>query len=416
MRKTLKELLLEKYEIGITRSHFTQIKKHVTSWELRDTHPEAINTPMLGLTKVHFLTKDTMALFDIFNIEKSSFEKVAWSADVVDTDRRVTSDAYNILTIWLIYLTEHSSLSRVQKSEMQYNLLKLMHYRFFTSTVNFGLKYGASEDVMEYTINDLSNKFDIKKKDTSTWKLVIEARCKDVLSRSSIHAKTLRSFSTDDKVLYVITDVQTRIRVKLTTIIRKYFKNKEEGNRMGTYGIVGEIEGEKVIKNIVASYDQMISAISNDVLNTNKFIDHSSIDIAVKVTGNVRADMFRSLLIRFSSMAVEQHRKKEHDRIDGVDEHRILTGYRVLISSVIQKTYRECIFDKDVNMKSKLEILQKARNLYRSSRITNEDILVIKNTVAKFVEEYSNSNRESTNASLRICFLSYIILLSFKAI
>lgn len=414
MSKTLKELLLEKYEIKISKTHLLAIKNHMLTWELRDQHPAALNTPMLGLAKIHFLTKDTMALFDIFDIEKSSFENVIWSADAVDTARRVSSDAYNILTIWLVYLTEHSSLPRNQKDDLQYMLIKLMHYRFFTSTVNYGLPHGANESVMEYTINSLSNKFDIKKKETSTWKLVMEARSMDALSRSSVHAKTLKTFSTDDKVLYVITDIQTRIRVKLTNIIRKYFKDKEDGNRMGSYGIVSEIEGEKVIKNLVASYDQMIEGICNDALNTNKFIDHSSIDIAVKITGNIRADMFRSLLIKFSGMAIDQYRKKTHDKVEGTAEHRLLIGYRVLISNIIQKTYRECIFDKTVNMKSKLEILQKARNIYRSSRIDNEDVAVIKNTVTKFVSEYSDSSRESTNASLRIAFISYILLLSFK--
>lgn len=414
--KRLKELLLEKYEININRSHFSRIRAHVTNWELRDTHPEALNTPMLGLSKIHFLTKDTMALFDIFDIEKSAFEKVAWSADAVDTSRRVTSDAYNLLTIWLVYLTEHSSLSRPQKDELQFNLLKLMHYRFFTSIINHNFPHRPDPDVMEYTINELSNKFDIKQKKTSTWKLVMEARSKDVLDRKSIHFKTLRTFAPDDRILYVISDVQTRMRVKLGTIIKKFYKNKEAGNKMGTYGIVDEIEGEKVIKNIVASFDQMIETISNDVLNSNKFIDLASIDLAVNLTGNIRSDMFRSLLIKFSGMAVDQHRKKTQDKVTGKNDHRILIGYRALISSIIQKTYRECIFDKSINMKSKLEILQKTRNIYRSSRISNEDILVIKNTVSEFVDKYSNSNRESTNASLRIAFITYIMLLSFKAI
>jgi len=414
MDRTLKEILLERYKLDITRNHYLRIKKHLISWELRDQHPEALNTPMLGITKIHFLTKDTMALFDIFDIEKSAFEATFRAAKTIDTSRRVISDAYNMLTVWAAYMVEQSSLPKAQKEEMQYNLFKLMQYRIFTSIVNYNFPHRAQEDVMEYTINELSNKFDIKRNETSTWKLVIEARSKDIVGRDSIHHRTLRSFAPDDKVLYVITDVHTRIWVKLTTIIQKFYKNKEAGNRMGSYGIVGEIDGEKVVKNLVASYDQMIEGISNDVLSTNKFIDHTSIDIAVKITGNIRADMFRSLLIKFSDMAIDQHRKKNQDLIEGVDEHKLLIGYRILISNIIQKTYRECIFDKTVNMKSKLEILSKSRNIYRSSRITNKDILIIKNSVSDFVDKYSNSNRESTNASLRIAFISYIIILSFK--
>ena len=66
-----------------------------------------------------------------------------------------------------------------------------------------------------------------------------------------------------------------------------------------------------------------------------------------------------------------------------------------------------------VNLKSKVAILMKASNLYRSSRISDPEILKIKSSVDAFVLDSKISKRESTLASLKIAFIVYIILLTF---
>ena len=410
---TLKHLLIEHEDIPITRKHLDQLNRHVQEWELRPGHAEGLNSPLLGIEKIYFLTKDIAALFDIFGVDKSAFEKLVHSAESVDPTRKVSSDAYNIFTIWLVYRIGRSKFSRQQIETAQTNLLKLMHYKFFTSFVNYIFPHKANRDVMEYTIDNLSAKFDIKQAETNTWKLVIEARAKDVLDRKSIHYHTLQTFGPDEKVLYVITDTQTRLRSRLKGIITAFKKNHEEGNRIGSYNIVSEFDGEKVINNIVSSFDQMIETITNNVLNVTRFINREKMELVLKLNSNIRRDMLRGLLMKFSDVAVQQYRKKEAGLIEGVGDTELLIGYRALISHIIQKTYRACIVAGDVDMTSRVAILEKTRNLYRSSRISDESILVIKNSVDHFVNKYSDSSRSSTNASLKIGFITYIMLLSF---
>ncbi len=415
MSQSLKQLLLEKYDLTLTRKHLLQFQKHVLEWELRPGHAEGLNSPLLGIEKIYFFTKDIAALFDLFNIEKSVFEKLVHSAESVDPTRKVSSDPYNVLTMWLIYLINKSKMPKAQKEQFAFLLLKMVHYKYFTSFVNYSFPHGADLATMEYTIDHLSAKFDIKSAETSTWRLVIEARSKDVISRGGIHYRTLQTFAPDDKVLYIITDTQTRLRSRLKGVIQSFYKNKELGNKVGSYQIVDEFDGEKVINNVVASFDQMIETISNDVLNVNKFINREKMEIVLKLNSNIRRDMFRGLLLKFSDVAVQQYRKKEQSKTEGKDAHELLIGYRALISNIIQKTYRACILDGDTDMASRVAILEKTRNLYRSSRISDTGILVIKNSVDHFVNLHSDSNRQSTNASLKIAFIIYIIFMSFDS-
>jgi len=290
----------------------------------------------------------------------------------------------------------------------------MLHYKFFTSIVNYNLPYGADESTMSYTINELSGKFYIKQENTPTWSLVIEDRSKDIINSNSIHNDTIKNFGPDDKVLYVITDTQTRIRKQLVTIIYKFHDNKKAGNKIISTSLVDEIDGEKVLRSISGSLDGVSNKICSCVLNLNEFIDHELIDITVVLTKNIKADMLSNLLVNFSEIALNQQKNGDQELTKGTGNNEIIYGYKLLVSYIIQKTYRMCMLDKEVNMKSKIQILEKTRTLYRSSRINDRDILIVKNSVDYLVNKYTDSKRTSTNASIKIGFISYIILLSMK--
>lgn len=408
----LKQLLLEKYNLVINRKHILDVMQYSILYELRDTHPEVFNTPLLGVTLAHFLPKDQSALFGIFETDQREFERDIARCGVINKDFKVISDSYNIFSMWVAHCIIRAQIPENLKQDGMNAVFKLLQYKFFTSVVNYNLPHKANIDVMRATIDGLSLKYDIKKPDTSTWRTLIEARSRDIIHKGSIHYNTLDTFVPDGKVLYIISDIQTRLRSNLVRIIQEYYSNKEKNNRINSYSMVDEIDGEKLVKSLDCSYDVMIENINAQVLNTARFIRHDFISIVCKLSTNIRPDMVRDLLTKFSDLAVVQYQQHEQKLVIGTGSSRIYVGYSVLISEIIQKTYRMAIMEK-INLKSKLDILARARDLYRSSRIGDENILVIKNSVDAFVNKYSGSNRESTNASLKIAFLLYCLLLSF---
>jgi hypothetical protein len=414
MKLSLKQVLYDNFDFTITKKQYLDIRRYVSEFEMRPTHMIALNTAMLGISKMFFVAKDVNKLFNIFDVELRHFKKTVHTADSIDTSRSVTSDPYNIFVMWLSHKIRLSNLSIKEKEDMQFLIFKMLHYKFFTSVVNHNLKYGADEEVMFYTIDELSGKFYIKQKETPTWRLVIEARSRDVISHGSIHSSALSTLHPDEKVLYVITDIQTRIRKQLVTIIYKFHDNKKAGNRISATGMSNEIDGKTVLKVVTTNIDSMVNKISNTVLNTNEFIDADMINVAATLTKNITPDMLSTLLIKFSDLATTQQKKKDQELKKGANNKTILIGYKLLIRNIIQKTYRQCMLDKDIDMGSRVQILNKARNIYRSSRISDKDIIIVKNSVGHVVDEFNISRRESTNSSLKIGFIIYIILLSFK--
>ena len=209
----------------------------------------------------------------------------------------------------------------------------------------------------------------------------------------------------------MLSDVQTRLRTKIKLVVLEYYKTLEEGKKIAsTTMTTDDVDGEKIVKELTGSLDNVISVICNKSLNANQFIRNDIVKIVVKLIPNIRPDMMRTLLMFFSNQAVVQYQKQKQDEIDKTG--RYLIGYRILITEIIQRSYRLCIMEK-VNLKSRLAILEKVRNTYRSSRINDPNILRIKDSVEHLVELTKISSRDSTKASLKIAFIVYIIMLTF---
>ena len=153
----------------------------------------------------------------------------------------------------------------------------------------------------------------------------------------------------------------------------------------------------------------MIESICNRALNAQSFIKADYIKVVCALCSNVRPEMVRNVLMQFSAMATAQYQKGKGDIMDKTG--RLYEGYHILISNLIQRTYRACIMDKVKLVRA--HILKKAMNLYRSSRINDPVILTIKDSVSKFVDSTKVSSRDATNASLKIGLILYLVLMSF---
>lgn len=412
MKAYIKDVFDKEFNIDITPLKIRQFKLYVYQFETRKQHPLALNSPLLGVVKMFFLNDDQKNLFDLFNIDSRYLTKVVNSIPTINSSFKITGNPYNVLITYLLHKTQVSTtLSQADKNDFMFLLIKMLHYKFFTSLVNHNFPHGSNEAIMQATINSLTEKFDITK--YGTWKKTIEARCEDFLNTNSIHLSTIAKFDDDQKILYVLSDTQTRLRNKLKIIVSMYHEIKQQGDTIGSYALTTEIDGEKLLVSNVSMLDTMIANLSNELLTPHKFINNEHVKIVCTLFSNLRPDMFRYTLSAFSARATNQIRNGQLDKIiTNKDDTHYYIGSRVLLRTIIQKTYRHCIINK-VDMKSKIAILEKTRNLYASSRVNDADILDIKNSVLQVIDECANTNREPTKASLRIGFICYLILKTF---
>ena len=405
----LKQLFSKHFDFTPSLKLAKDIIKWRTLYENRDTHSDALNTPLLGVFRLKFLPSDAEALFGILSINRVEFANIIKQSSV-NTDFMVASDPYNLLVTWACHKFYNSNIPRNIREEACISMFFMLLVKFFSGFVGHMLPHGANQEIMEATIDSLSDKYDIRHKETCTWKLVMLARAKELISQTNIHFNALKNYTPDQKVTYLLTDTQTRLRTKLKWIIQEYHKMKEKGKTIAITNLTDDdANGDKIVREIKNNYDTMITSVTNKCLNINQFIKTDYIKIACAKSANVEPDKLRQLLVKFSALATLQYQKHKQEEIDKLGNYR---GYQILIRNLIQRTYRACVVDK-VNLKSKLAILEKACNLYRSSRINDTEILKIKASVDAMVTDADISRREATNASLKISFIVYIMLMTF---
>ncbi len=404
--------------VRVTKAHALQVAKMLLAFELRDDHPDTLNTSLLGVHNIHFLPKDVQQLFTIFQVDYLDVEDIIKNCSAIDRDFKVSSDAYNLFTIYLMHRTLCSTeLNAKEKEDLMVWLCTLLHYKFFSSIVNYNFPYGADQATMEATIEGLSLKYDIKHPETNTWRLIMIDRSRDVVNRNSIHYKTLQNFVPDKSVLYVITDIQTRLRAKLRLVINEYYINKENKKKIDSYQMVNDVDGDKLIHNLAGTYDAMVAGLCTDVLNANRFINTEYVTLTCKLCTGLREDLLKTTLMKFSILSMTQNNKKQSEKVILAKDKKTIEfyeGYRILLTHIIQDTYQTLTKDRSVNLKSKLSILEKTIDIYRSSRTADPNILLIKDSVERFVKLNGDTKREQTIINLKIGFIIYIILMSFN--
>ena len=411
---SLKQILSEQFTIEITPFHCQELVKAVLRYEVRGDNMAAFNSPFLGVNKAYFLDRDASAIFDIVRIDKLAFNRAVKRCSSISSSWNVTGNDFNILVVWLVHLlSQTKTVPQKTAYDTQFSLLKLLHYKFFTGKVSTMFKHGVNEGVMEYTINNLNAKSDIKKTETSTWKLLIEDHVRQVLDPTGIHKKTIQDFEPDKAVIYFLSDMHTRISAKIKNIAEEYYANHAKGNTTKTTSLVQtNSEGEKELGDLKATLDNVIIRIQNMALNTNTFINFQHVRLAATIA-NVRPEILRDILTAFSLMATMQYKAHTGNETKLQDKQTIYVGYMILIYELIQKSYRRCA-QMGCDMNSNVKILEKTRDAFRASRILDESILSIKNSVDYFISEHMHYTREAVAVAARTAFILYIIILSFN--
>ena len=411
---SLKQLFSDKCNFTVDENLAKQIIRWKVLYTTRDTHPEALNTPLLGCAKLGFYPKDSQALFDMLRVNRND-AKLCVRQSVIDNNFKVASNEFNLMCVWAAhkFLTD-TKLKPELKTSAALSLFYMLIVSFFSSLCRHFLKYSPNKAVMEATIDSLTDKFDIKKPETGTWNLVIEARAKELVTPGNIHWDALSKFEPDmgsKSIVYVLSDVQTRLRNKIRAICEIYYDlvKNSKGIQDSDITTTDSESGDKVIKELKNSFEGMIANICARVINAQSFLRSDYVKIASKLVPNVRADLMRNMLLQFSSIAVTQYQKQKQDE---VTKDGLFIGYRILVTNIIQRTYRLCILSK-VDMKSRLAILKKTLDLFRSSRVNDPIVVKIKETLDKFVTDCKLTQRDATKASLKIAFAVYIILMSF---
>lgn len=461
MSTEIKDAFTENFPLTIDQPIAKGIIRYVQGFEVKGYNAAAFNSPYLAMPSPTFTTEDRDGFFNlldtdsadvakfvndytrnnkIFGITRNQYRSildtitrnaksdvgimgvinlsrirsVISSISTVDKNFKVVSDPFNLFSTYVTSCILSSKLPEAIKYEAAFKTIMLLQYKFFCSIVHHRFIYAPDQDAMRATYEKLSGKFAIRQ--YGTWKAVMEARAHDTLSDSSLHYKSLSSGEPDDKLLYFITDTQTRIRSQVNIFTEEFMKTKEENDSLGNYSSMGsDSEGTKVLIDRQGSYEHIFNNVYQDTMSLPRFSDSKAMLLLSNMFKAINTPMLQRLITYFSDYCVKCAMKNATTGIKMRNGQVVYMGGYDIVVNTLQCTYHYCINSK-VNMSNPRDILLAARDAYSSSRISDEGILKIKNTMDMIVQDANISSRDATRASLRISLVLYLVIISFRYI
>lgn len=396
-------------ELGITidRAHILNMSKFMINWEQRKTNPLTLNGPYLGIDPISFTTSDYNAFFDIVGIREKDLEVVIRGIPTIDRNFLVSSNPFNLLAMWLVHLSHIYIKDKHVRHDYQMAVLKIYHYRIFTSCVTNSFRHGTNKGIMEATVSTLSRKSDIVKYES--WKKLIEEHCEKILNKDDRFLKTLIEGGPDNLFLRVISETQTALRAKIVTFAQAYYLAHSAGDSVGFRSSVAEnSDGEKIIAQAASVIDSAVSSMVSEVLNSHMFINDVSVDDISKLFTTISSRMLKTALLKINETAVLQTSNKSFDKVHTSKEGVLYIGVRALINEIIRSMVGLCR-EKRVNMGDAAEVFKTMKDAYSSSRISDPNILAVRRSVAELVDPFNITSNLASQSTLRLSVIYYII-------
>ena len=285
----------------------------------------------------------------------------------------------NALATRYFLLTKNIDYIRYTTWYLIVELYPPLHYRYF--------KYNINEACMQYTINNLSGKFNIKSAD-SLFSLLSDTCMKAV----DLHEDKLKE-GTDIAFVNYLQDIQSRLNSLLKNIANVYYDNYENRRFLST-------ERESFDEDNYHEADSNSYAIENI---TNKVVSHlvvhgpdlKIVQLAAK-TNNVSVNEMRNYA---DAMITDDHRSDIKQIVESI-----------LFLYLFNEEPGEIHSPDSIGTN---EFMLHCLKIYKKSNTTNKNILKIKDILNKWLDDVglsSKTSRPATIGSFKKAFYTFFVM------
>lgn len=250
-------------------------------------------------------------------------------------------------------------------------------------------KFGPNPEIMQYTMNNLTNKFTLKKEGS------VEKSIVSVMERAvSVYKEQFKTLYDYDICSTLIPGFRTRVAQILGSVIGEYFKNYEDNNRIFTT-VERNDEGDVIIdrENNTGRIEKMASRYT--IRFYSEPINLSTIHVVKAMSTDVSENELRTAI----------------NYIHDAGANFELKSFYQSIFSLFFKEYPEADADDIYSRK----FLAAANQIYKKGNSKDPDIINIKNISHEWLKKGSNvykaTTRTATMNSYRKCIYMYFIML-----
>lgn len=379
--------------VKVNQALVRDIDYYVNSYlNKNEDHVSFFGSNLTGVTRIVYGNDDRNAwAIEILDIDEIEIKSRVKALDHIGSDWVRGTDGVNLSLIYTMHLIHHSTLSTASKRQAIINCLVILQAKFLSSLLYGYFKHPVSEKLALAVYDALSRKFYIKK--YGTWLAILQARAESIYDHD--HKNTIVTFETDERIQYMITDVQTRIKSMILNIYDVTMKLNAKGVGVGSNSMMIKMEDSIEVRSIERDFDNYRNYLNQVIQEPRAFIKDEIVDIISDSITTMPKKLLYDMLLVVSSKA-QTNDKKFNEKTEDI-----------LIYTF--DYFREN--KRSVNDLSNLGRLVVAlKSLFTASKTNSTTVINLREYFDKMVKDNIKSRNPATIAGLRTGIVLYIIL------
>lgn len=365
-----------------------------------EDHLSFFSGNLLGVHPVRFRTIDRQRWFDeVLEVDEADIKESIKEVDYLDPEWVRANDSMNLSAIWLLYIINASKhLNAKEKEQGLMDVTLMLQYKFISSIMAHYFPYPADESVAIATYEALSRKFEIKQH--GSWQGLLEHRSKVTLEKNSIHYNTYVKLTDDAAIVYMVNDIQQRLREVVKKYRAIFQRVKDQNLRITSTTTMIELDGESEIIERTRDHSDYTRYIKDIIRDKVTFIRKELVD----VVGDAMHTMNVEHLIQALSYCSDNFSKGGDKNVEFLIDETLFHAYQY-------------ISDNQGVMRSSSDLaslIGKLKNVYSASRMSDPQLIAMRDAAEKIVKRSVRSRNSAALASVRTGLQIYIVLRAFS--
>lgn len=300
-------------------------------------------------------------VYDLINFDPKICKAIVKQSNYIKASWKIVNDPFNLVMMMILRYAKLNKLDQINQLAVTYLTLSMypsLHYKYF--------KFEPNEAIMQYTINNLSNKFKVKQVGN-----ILQALVDTTALADKTYDKNIRH--ANDKEL---TDYINAYKTRLNSLIKKIRDAFEKDYRSGNYM---NTERDNEDENDFKTSD------SNSLL-IQRIVDQ----VVLKLSVNGPDSRIVDISAKMNQVSVNETRNTLNQLTQNKDES---VNIRALCESILYLY----LFNGEnhVNDLNGSKFLTFCLAVYKKSNTNDENVIKVKSILDTWIEKYSETYRKT---------------------
>ena len=300
-------------------------------------------------------------VYDLINFDPKTCKAIVKQSNYIKASWKIVNDPFNLVMMMILRYAKLNQLDQINQLAVTYLTLSMypsLHYKYF--------KFEPNEAIMQYTINNLSNKLKVKQVGN-----ILQALVDTTALADKTYDKNIRH--ANDKEL---TDYINAYKTRLNSLIKKIRDAFEKDYRSGNYM---NTERDNEDENDFKTSD------SNSLL-IQRIVDQ----VVLKLSVNGPDSRIVDISAKMNQVSVNETRNTLNQLTQNKDES---VNIRALCESILYLY----LFNSEnhVNDLNGSKFLTFCLAVYKKSNTNDENVIKVKSILDTWIEKYSETYRKT---------------------